>query len=179
MEQNFSTLTARMCKVETHAASASNVSRSARSCLQMNKLMAAQPQGPMAQVHLMTTGTHDEGLILPQAQKMNNHEVPSYSDFLANNTSKGLHSGSIPFGKKLVCSERIIAKQVPCPSGLFLKHEPNVKTLLLDFKMMVSPKLLIVPSAAPIQISLFVNPNQLNTERLENSLRLCGECEMP
>ena len=31
MEQNFSTLTARMCKVETYAASASNVSRSARS----------------------------------------------------------------------------------------------------------------------------------------------------
>ena len=31
MEQNFSTLTARVCKVETYAASASNVSGSARS----------------------------------------------------------------------------------------------------------------------------------------------------
>ena len=68
-----------------------------------------------------------------------------------------------------------IAKQVLCRSGLFLKHEPNVKTLLLDIKMMVSPMQLTVPSAAPIQISLSANPNQLKTERLENNLRLCGE----
>ena len=33
----------------------------------------------------------------------------------------------------------------------------------------------IVPSAAPIQISLSANPNQLKTERLENNLCLCGE----
>ena len=36
---------------------------------------------------------------------------------------------------------------------LFLKHELNVKTLLLDIKMMVSPMQLTVLSAAPIQIS--------------------------
>ena len=41
--------------------------------------------------------------------------------------------------------------------------------------MMVSSVQLTVPSAAPIQISLSVNPNQLKTERLENNLRLCGE----
>ena len=54
--------------------------------------------------------THDEGLILPQAQKMNNHEVPFYSDSLANNTSKELHSGSMPFGKKsdmLACNKPV------------------------------------------------------------------------
>ena len=110
--------------------------------LQSNKLTAPQPQGPMAQGHLMTTETHDEGLILPQAQKMNNHEVPSYFDSLANNTSKQLRSGSIPFGKSLICWHvtnllGFIAKQVPCQSGLFLKHEANVKTLLFDIRMMV------------------------------------------
>ena len=46
---------------------------------------------------------------------------------------------------------------------------------LLDIKMMVSPMLLTVPSAAPKQISLSANPNQLKTESLENNLRLCGE----
>ena len=51
----------------------------------------------------MTTGKHDEDLILPQSQKMNNHELPSYSDSLVNNISKELHSGSIPVGMNLVC----------------------------------------------------------------------------
>ena len=56
-----------------------------------------------------------------------------------------------------------------------MKHEPNVRTLLLDFKMMVSLLQLTFLSAAPIQISLTANPNELKTERLENSLHLCGE----
>ena len=45
--------------------------------LHSNTLTAPQPHGPMAQCHVMTLETHDEGLILSQAQKMNNHEVPS------------------------------------------------------------------------------------------------------
>ena len=103
MEQNFSTLTARMCKFETYAASALNVFRFGKiPGLQSNKLTAPQPQGPMAQGHLMTTETHDEDLIRSEAPKMNNREVPSYFDSLANNTSKQLRSGSIPFGKSLI-----------------------------------------------------------------------------
>ena len=88
MEQNFSALTARMCKFETNAASASNVSGSARSWPTLEQVDGSTAAGPMAQDHLMTTETLDEGLILPQAQKMNNHEVPSYFDSLANNTAK-------------------------------------------------------------------------------------------
>ena len=88
----------------------------------------------------------DEDLIRSQAPKMNYREVSEF-----------------------------IAKQVPCRSGLFVKHEPNVKTLLLDIKMMVFPVLLTVFSAKPIQLSLSVNPNQLKTESLEINLRLCGE----
>ena len=34
---------------------------------------------------------------------------------------------------------------------------------------------LTVPSAGPKQLSLSANPSQLNTERLENNLRPCGE----
>ena len=80
------------------------------------KTMAPQPQGPMAQDHLMTTETHDEDLILSPAPKMNDREVPSYFDSLANNTSNGLQSGSIPFGKNPICRlvtnlSEFIAKQ--------------------------------------------------------------------
>ena len=68
---------------------------------------------------------------------MNNHEVPFYYGSLENNTTKGLQSGSIIFGKNPMCQHttnlsEFIAKQVLCRSGLYLKHEPNVKTLLLD-----------------------------------------------
>ena len=144
---------------------------------------APQPlglSGPMALGHLMTTETHDEGLILPQAPRINNHEAPSCFDSLANSTSEELQSGSIPFGKDPRCLRatnlsEFIAKQVPCQSGLFLKHEANAKTSLLDIKMMVSLMQLTVPSAASIQLSLSANPNQLKTERLENNLRLCAE----
>ena len=75
------------------------------------------------------------------------------SSTLANNTSKGLQSGSIPFGKNPICwrvtnLSEFIAKQVPCQSGLFLKHEANAKTLLLDMRMMVFLMRLTVPFAA-------------------------------
>ena len=110
---------------------------------QLNRLTAPQPQGPMAQDHLMTTETQDEDLIDSPAPKMNNREVPFYYDSLANNTTKGSQSGSITFGKNPTCQpstnlSEFIARQDLCRSGLFLKHEPNVKTLLLDMRMMVS-----------------------------------------
>ena len=147
---------------------------------QWNKSTALQLQGPMAHGHLMTTRTHDEGLILPQAQKINNHEVPSFFDSLANNTSKELHSGSIPFGKSLVCWHvtnllEFIAKQAPCQSDLFLRQEANVRTLLSVKKMMVFLMQSTVPSAAPILLSQCVNPDQLKIERSENNLFRYGK----
>ena len=129
----------------------------------------------------MTMEIQDVDLIRSQAPRMNKHEVPSYYGSLANNTTKGLRSGSIIFGKNPICQHttslsEFISTQVPFRSGLFLKHEPNVKTLLLDIKMMVSPVQLTVLCATPIQLSLSANPNHLKTERLENNLRFCGEC---
>ena len=85
--------------------------------LHSNKLTASQPQGPMAQDHLMTTETHHEDLILSPAPKMNNHEVPTYFDSLANNTSKGLQSGSIPFWEEsnmLACNKLV---RIHCKVG--------------------------------------------------------------
>ena len=143
MELNFIHLTARMCQVETHAASASNVSGSARSwpsVEQVDGSTASGSHGP---------GSSDDNRNTPRrldtlspAPKMNNHEVPFYFDSLANNTSKGLPSGSIPFGKNPICSlatnlSEFIAKQVPCQSGLFLEHEAIAKTLLLEKRLMV------------------------------------------
>ena len=99
---------------------------------------------------------------------------------LANNTSKELQNGSIPFRRSPTCwhvtnLSEFIAKPVPCQSGLFLKHEANAKTLLLDIRMMVFLMQLTVPSAAPTQLSQCVNPDQLKTGRMENNLCRCGK----
>ena len=128
----------------------------------------------------MTIGTQDADWILSLVPKMNRHEVPSCYSSLANNIIKGLRNGSIVFGKTPTCQpstnlSEFIAKQVLCRSGLYWKHQPNVKTLLLDTRMMVSFVKLTVPSAAPIQLSLSANPDHLKTERSVNNLRPCGE----
>ena len=104
---------------------------------------------------------------------MNNQEVPSCTDSFSNNTSRELHSGSIPFGKSPTCQHltnlsEIIAKQVPCQSG-FLKHEANAKTFLLGIRVIVHIQL-TVPYAAPTQLSQYVNPDHLKIGRLENHL---------
>ena len=147
--------------------------------LHSNKLTAPQPQGPMAQAHLMTTEAQDADLILPQALLMNMREVPSYYGSHVNSTTLELRSGSILFGKgptyqPTINLSQFIARQVLCQPGLYFKQEPNVKTLLPDIKMMVSPMRLTAPFAASRQLSLFANPNHLKTGRSESNLRLCG-----
>ena len=70
MEQNFSALTARMCKFETFTATASNVSGSARSwptIEQVDVSTAAGSQGPGSSDDNRKTTT--KALILPQAQE--------------------------------------------------------------------------------------------------------------
>ena len=124
----------------------------------------------------MTIGTREADLILLQTLMMKMREMPSCYGSHANNTTKGLRSGSIIiFVKNPTCQPtvdllRFIVKQVACRSGLYLKHEPSVKTLLLDIKMMVS-----ATEIDRKQLLLSANPDQSRTERLENNLRLCGE----
>ena len=182
IEQMVSSLAARVTTLETNATTVSSdlARQDLGTCL--DRVPAPQPLGPsvpMALGHPMTTGIQDADLILPQALLMNTREVPSYYDSLANNTTKGSQSASILFGKNPTCQptrdlSQFIVKQVPRRSGLYLRHEPNVKTLLSDFKMMASPMRLTVPFAASKQLLLSANPNQLKTERLENNLHLCG-----
>ena len=110
-------------------------------------VMAPQPLdllGLMTQGHLMTIETQDEGLIRSQALKMNKREVPSYFDSLVSKTTKKLRCGSMIFRKNPICPHttnlsEFIAKQVLCRPDLYLKHEPNVKTMLLDMKMISTP----------------------------------------
>ena len=142
MKQNVSTLSARLCKVETCAASASNVSGSARSWPSLELV-----DGSTA------AGSHDADLISPQALLMNMREVPSYYGSRVNSTILEIRNGSILFGKgptyqPTINLSQFIARQAPCQPGLYLKQEPNVKTLLPDIKMMVSPMRLTVFFAA-------------------------------
>ena len=122
--------------------------------------------GPMALDHQMTTGVQD-----PQTLLMNMREVQSYYDSLANNSTKGLQSGSILSVKNPTCQptmdlSQFIVKQVPRRSGSYLNHEPNVKILLSDIKTMASPLRLTIPFATTKQLLLCVNPRQLKTTKM-------------
>ena len=65
-----------------------------------NKLMALQPQGPMAQGQLTTTGTQDVDLIPSPAQRMNMHEVLFCFDFHVNNITQECPLGSKSSGQR-------------------------------------------------------------------------------
>ena len=91
--------------------------------LHSNKLTAPQPQGPMAQDHLMTPETLDADLIFPQTLTMSMRKVPSCCGSHANNTTKGLRLGSIIFGKIPTCQlpinlSQFIARQALIPMRL-------------------------------------------------------------
>ena len=110
---------------------------------------------------------------------MNKHEVPSHYGSRANNTTKGLRSGLIIFGKNPICQHstnlsEFIVRQVPCRPDC-IRNKSQVSGLCGPIKDHGIPMQLTVHSAAPIQISRSANPNQLKTERLENNLSLCGE----
>ena len=145
-----------------------------------NKLMAPQPQGPMAQGHLTTTGTQDADLILSQALMMNMHEVPSYYSFHVNNTTLEFLIGSLTSGQRPLYlpttnPSGIIAIQVAYPPDLYSRRELNVRTLWPETKIMVSPTKLIVHFVTTEPISQSASPSHLKTEKSENDLRLCGK----
>ena len=108
-------------------------------------------------------------------------EVPSCYSSHANNTTKGLRSGSIISVKNPTCQPtvdllRFIVKQVPCRSGLLLNHEANVQTSLLDIKMMVFLMRLTVFVAVSKQLLLSANPDQSRTEKSASNVHHCGGC---
>ena len=79
---------------------------------------------------------------------------------------KGLRSGSPIFEKNPTCQPtinllRFIVRQVPCRPGLYLKHEENVKTLLLVLKMMVLLMRLTVPCCS-VETTIAVRQSRTN-----------------
>ena len=181
-EQNFSSLTARMCKVETYPAPASNVSGSARSWPSGEQVDGSTARslgshGPGSSDDIRNTRRRLDTFSSIEDEQSRSAVLlrfpfEQYNRRITKRIDNLWEESNVPACNKPV---RFIAKQVPCQSGLFLKHEPNVRTLLFNFRMMVSHMQLTVASAVPIQISLSANPNQLKTERSENNLRLCGE----
>ena len=145
IEQSVDGVAARVAALEAGAASVSSGCDSAR-----YRNVLGHSDGSTAQDHLMTTETQDADLMLHQTPLMNMREVPSCYGSHVNSTTLQLRSGSILFGKGPTYLptknlSQFIARQVPCRPGLYSKQEPNLKTLLPDIKMMVSPMKLTVP----------------------------------
>ena len=148
--------------------------------LHSNKLAAPQPQGPMAQGHLMTIRNTRRRLDPFSSAEDERPRSAVLLQFPCEQYLKGItqwidtlwvESGSWHVTNLL----EFIAKQVLCQSDLFLKHEANVKTLLSALRMMAFFEQSTVPSAAPILLSQCVNPDQLKSERSEDNLCRCGK----
>ena len=84
MEQNFSTHTARMCKVETCSFSIK--------CIRFGLILAIRWTGWRLHSHRVPWPRIIWFLILLQAPKMNNHEVTSYYSSLVKMTTLGLRN---------------------------------------------------------------------------------------
>ena len=182
IEQSVGSLVARVTSSETNAASGSSSPDSTRSWNMLGQSTGSTATGSL--------GSHGPG---SSDDNRNTRRRLDASSSLANEHArsavllrfpceqyhKGITKWINIFGKNPTCQPtkdllQFILKQVPCRSGLYMNHEPNVETLLPDIKMMASPMRLTVPFAASKQLSLSAYPNQLKTERLENNLRLCG-----
>ena len=130
MEQNISSLTARVCKIETNAASAPRVSGSART---WPLPTAPQPQGPMIQGLLKRAGTQDADSILFRVQMMKLLEVPFSYDFFANNAMQLCLLGTMksylqqPTCPQPRCPSEFTAKQEPLPLDTYVAREVDVK----------------------------------------------------
>ena len=156
IEQIVGNLWAHVTSLETNAASGSSGPDSTRSLgICLDRVPAPQPlglSGPMAQDHLMTTKTPDEDLILPQPVLMNMRQVPSYYDSRANNTTKGLQSGSM-LGSTSV--------------RLVFESRAKCQDFVVRYKDNGPPMRLTVPFATPKQLLMSANLRQLKTEKLE------------
>ena len=174
----------RLCKVETGAASASNLSGSARSRIHSNKLTAPQLLGFMAQDHPVTKETRGADLTFLRTLTMSMREVPSCYGSHANNPTKGIRSGSIISVNNPTCQPtvdllRFTVKQVPCRSGLYWDQEANVMILLFHTKMMVffidSPFCCVKTTIVVRQSrSIDASPDRSRTEESASNLHFCG-----
>ena len=183
LTENVSSLTARICQIETNATSVSSGSDSARS---WNIL--GHSNGSTAAGSLGSHGPRSSDDSRNTRRRLDTFSSPedeqARSAVLLQFLCEQYHKGITKWINNLWEESNMPAFNKPvrfhCKAGsvsvrLVVETRAKCQDLLLDIKMMVSLVQLTVPSAAPIQISLSANPNQLKTERLENNLRLCGE----
>ena len=144
IEQMVSSLAARVTTLETNATSVSSGSRSARSWNILGHCDGSTATGSLGSHR---PGSSDDNrntrrgldtFSSPEDEQSRSAVLLRFP-FGPYHTTKVLQSGSIIFGKNPICQHttslsEFIVKQVLCRSGLYLKHEPNVKTLLLDIK---------------------------------------------
>ena len=154
MEQNFSAITARMCKFETRAASASNVSGSARSWPTLEHVdgsTAARFHGP---------GSSDDNKNTRRRLDPSSsaEDEQSRSAVLFRFPCEQYLKGVTQWIDTLWDESGMLACDKPtrihCKAGSvsvrLLKHEANVKTLLTVKRMMAFLIQSTVPSAVPI-----------------------------
>ena len=142
IEQIVGSLVARVISLETDAASGSSSPDSTRSWNMLGHSDGSTATGSL--------GSHDPGSSDDNKNTRRRLDTSSSledeharSAVLLRFPFEQYHTG-ITFGENQTFQSTMnpsesIAKQVLCRSGLYLKQEPNVKTLLLGVKMMVSP----------------------------------------
>ena len=161
MEQNIISLSVRVCKIETNAASAPRVSGSARS---WPLPTAPQPQGPMIQGLLKRAGTQDADSILFRVQMMKMLEVPLSYEFFANNAMQvcllGLMKSYLqqPTCPQPICPSEFTAKQEPLPVDTYVAREVDVKNFWQHTETTFS----------------FDNPSHMRTEKSDDDLHRSG-----
>ena len=180
MEQNFSALSARICKVETCAASASNVSGSARSWPSLEQVdgsTAAGTHGP---------GSSDDNrntirrLDTFSRLRMNMHEVPSYYSSLVNNITLEFllrinsiwEKSNMPIYIKPI---RIHCKTCGQSVRPVFETRAKCQDFVARYKDDGIPTKSTVHFATSKPISQSASPSHLKTRKSENDLRLCGK----
>ena len=171
MEHNFSALTARLWKVETYAASASNVSGSARSWPSLEQVdgsTAAGSHGPGSSDDNRNTRRRLDTFSSPDDEH-------ARSAVLLQFPCEQYHAGVSKWINDIWTTSNIPACNKPIrihcktsvPPDMYSRRELNVR--------MVSPTKLTVHFATSEPISQSAGPSHLKTEKSENDLRLCGK----
>ena len=167
-EQNFSAFTARMCKIETGVASASNVSGS---------LLGSWPSpgqsDPVTRVRRKKAGIQDAGSTLSNCPDDENARSAVLLRFPCEQCLPGMHA----WLKELqpISREESTAKEELNQLESCLRQQPSVKTLRQDSRMMAFQIRSTVLSVTPQVQFLSVNPDHQNCERSVDVLHRSGK----
>ena len=176
LTQEVSSLTARVCKIERIAASASSVSR-------LSKILAFTRTGrwlysrrvSVAQGHLTTAGTQDADLILSQTQIMKMPEVPFYCSSRVNNSMLACLLGSLTEHATPNMPVRIHWKTGSTFARLVLKLRAKCQEIVARFNDDGRPCTVDSPFCNTNATLLVRQSKHQKTEKSENILHHSGE----